>query len=206
MPSSTPLLDPRPIRIGSLFSGDGGLDLAVEHAAGGETVWFSELNEPVARLFAHHWADAPNLGDITAMNWSDVTPVDVLCGGFPYQDVSTVGNQAGLAPGTRSGLWSHMAEAIDALQPRQVVIENVRDLLSARAIRSQMQGVPMTNATVQPPVLQPFALWNPQRGVWETMQPDLFGLTAPFSAIWPTCGLTHDGSRSPDGQLPHRRS
>ena len=126
MPYSTPPLGPRPIRIGSLFSGYGGLDLAVEHATGGETAWFSELNDPVARVFTHHWPEAPNLGDITTINWNQVTPVDVLCGGFPCQDVSTVGKQAGLAPGTRSGLWSHMAEAIDVLQPRQVVIENVR--------------------------------------------------------------------------------
>ena len=41
---------------------------------------------------------------------------------------------------------------------------------------------------------QPFAMWNPTRGIWETMQPDLSGLLAPFSAIWSTCGETHDGS------------
>lgn len=69
-----------------------------------------------------------------------MTPVDVLCGGFPCQDVSTVGKQAGLAPGTCSGLWSHVAEVIDVLQSQQVVIDNVSGLLSACAIRSQMQG------------------------------------------------------------------
>ncbi|WP_166998402.1 DNA cytosine methyltransferase [Paramicrobacterium fandaimingii] len=140
MPSATLPLNPRPSRIGSLFSGYGGLDLAVEHVTAGETVWFSELNDPVARIFAHHWPEAPNLGDITTVDWNKVAPVDVLCGGFPCQDISTVGKQAGLAPGTRSGLWSHMAEAIDVLHPRQVVIENVRGLLSAHAIRPQMQG------------------------------------------------------------------
>jgi len=136
--------DPRdgglPLRVGSLFSGYGGLDLAVDHALGGETVWFSENNEPVAGVFAHHWPDVPNLGDITTINWNDVPPVDVLCGGFPCQDVSTVGKRAGLAPGTRSGLWSHMAEAIDALQPKLVVIENVRGLLSAPATRAAVEG------------------------------------------------------------------
>lgn len=130
----------RPLRVGSLFSGYGGLDLAIEHTLDAETVWFSEINEPVARVFAHHWPDAPNLGDITMIDWHDVPPVDVLSGGFPCQDVSTVGKQAGLAPGTRSGLWSQMAEAIDALQPRLVVIENVRGLLSSPAIRPPVQG------------------------------------------------------------------
>ncbi|TDO92381.1 DNA (cytosine-5)-methyltransferase 1 [Enemella evansiae] len=130
----------RRLRVGSLFSGYGGLDLAVEHVFDAETIWFSEINEPVARVFAHHWPDAPNLGDITAINWSTVPPVDILCGGFPCQDVSTVGKQAGLAPGTRSGLWSHMASAIEALQPEFVVIENVRGLLSAPAVRNLPEG------------------------------------------------------------------
>ena len=48
----------------------------------------------------------------------------------------------------------------------------------------------MTDATqaMHPPTAQPFATWNPTRGIWETTQLDLFGLSAPFSAIWPTCG------------------
>ena len=130
----------RPLRVGSLFSGYGGLDLAVEHVFDAETIWFSENNKHVARIFAHHWPAAPNLGDITQVNWRNAPPVDVLCGGFPCQDVSTVGKRAGLAPGTRSGLWSHMAAAIDALQPRFVVIENVRVLLSSPAIRAMSEG------------------------------------------------------------------
>lgn len=130
----------RHLRVGSLFSGYGGLDLAVEHVFNAETIWFSEINEPVARIFSHHWPDAPNLGDITTIDWNTVPPVDILCGGFPCQDVSTVGKQAGLAPGTRSGLWSHMATAIEALQPEFVVIENVRGLLSAPAARTTPEG------------------------------------------------------------------
>ena len=128
------------LRIGSLFSGYGGLDLAVEHVFNAKTVWFSELNEPVARVFARHWPDAPNQGDITAIDWSQVEPVDILIGGFPCQDVSTVGKRAGIAPGTRSGLWAHMATAIDALQPEWVVIENVRGLLSSPATRPPTEG------------------------------------------------------------------
>ena len=130
----------RPLRVGSLFSGYGGLDLAVEHALDAETVWFSENNQQVARIFSGHSPGVPNLGDITTINWRETPPVDVLCGGFPCQDVSTVGKRAGLAPGTRSGLWSHMAKAIDALQPELVVIENVRGLLSSSAIRPPTQG------------------------------------------------------------------
>ena len=128
------------LKIGSLFSGYGGLDLAVEHVFNARTVWFSELNEPVARVFARYWSEAPNPGDITAIDWSQVEPVDILIGGFPCQDVSTVGKRAGIAPGTRSGLWAHMAAAIDALQPEWVVIENVRGLLSSPATRPPTEG------------------------------------------------------------------
>lgn len=128
------------LTIGSLFSGYGGLDLAVEHVFNAKTLWFSELNEPVARVFARHWPGAPNLGDITTIDWSQIEPVDILIGGFPCQDVSTVGKRAGIAPGTRSGLWAHMAAAIDALQPEWVVIENVRGLLSSPATRPPAEG------------------------------------------------------------------
>ncbi|UWF78637.1 transposase [Microbacterium sp. EF45047] len=115
--------DDRRLRVGSLFSGYGGLDLAVEEVFNAHTVWFSEINEPVARVFAQHWPDAPNLGDITTIDWSSAEPVDIICG-----------KMAGLTPGTRSGLWAHMATAIDALHPEWVVIENVRGLLSAQAV------------------------------------------------------------------------
>ncbi|MBN9141521.1 MAG: DNA cytosine methyltransferase [Micrococcales bacterium] len=134
MPDSAPAPD-APLRIGSLFSGYGGLDLAVEHVFAGRTAWFSGLNPAPARVFARHWPGIPNLGDITQVDWRQVEPVDVICGGFPCQDVSTVGKRAGLAPGTRSGLWAQMATAIDMLQPEWVVAENVRGLLSATARR-----------------------------------------------------------------------
>lgn len=128
------------LRVGAFLSGYGALDLAVEHVFNAKTVWFSELNEPVARVFSHHWPGAPNLSDITTIDWSRVAPVDILIGEFPCQDVSTVGKRAGLAPGTRSALWSHMAAAIDVLQPEWVVIENVRGLLSSPATRSPAEG------------------------------------------------------------------
>jgi DNA (cytosine-5)-methyltransferase 1 len=59
--------------------------------------------------------------------------VDILTGGFPCQDLSLAGKRAGLKEGTRSGLWHEFARAIEELQPKLVVIENVRGLLSAKA-------------------------------------------------------------------------
>ena len=143
-----------PLKIGSLFSGYGGLDLAVEHVFGANTVWFSELSEPVGGVLAHHWPHAPNLGDITSINWSQVAQVDVLTGGFPCQDVSTVGKRAGLTPGTRSGLWAYMATAIDALRPEWVVIENVRGLLSAAALRPPTEGDVHAQRNLDPATLR----------------------------------------------------
>jgi len=122
------------MRLGSLFTGYGGLDMAVESATGGATpAWFCEFDAAPSRILAHHWPDVPNLGDITTVDWDTVEPVDILTGGFPCQDLSHAGKRAGLRPGTRSGLWEHMAYAIDQLRPRLVVAENVRGLLSASA-------------------------------------------------------------------------
>jgi DNA (cytosine-5)-methyltransferase 1 len=60
----------RRLRVGSLFSGYGGLDLAIEKVLAAHSIWLSEINESVARVLAHHWPDAPNLGDITAIDRS----------------------------------------------------------------------------------------------------------------------------------------
>ena len=128
-------------RIGSLFSGYGGLDLGVQQVIDGDVAWHVEFDEAPSRILAHHWPDVPNYGDVTAVDWSTVEPVDVITGGFPCQDVSLAGLRRGLRDGTRSGLWSEFARAIDALRPSLVVIENVRGLLSATADR-QMESSP----------------------------------------------------------------
>lgn len=121
------------MRSGSLFSGYGGLDIAIAEVFGAEPAWFSEIDDAPSAILAHHWPDVPNHGDITQIDWDQVEPVDILGGGFPCQDVSLAGAGAGLKPGTRSGLWAYFATAISKLRPRYVVAENVRGLLSAEA-------------------------------------------------------------------------
>lgn len=108
--------------------------MAVEAVFGGHTIWHSEIDPSASKVLAHRWPGIPNLGDISQIDWNTVPPVDILCGGFPCTDVSAAGKRAGMH-GTRSGLWSHMAEAIDVLRPKFVVIENVRGLLNADANR-----------------------------------------------------------------------
>jgi DNA (cytosine-5)-methyltransferase 1 len=120
-------------RIGSLFSGYGGLEQGVQAVLGGDTAWVSEIDPGACRILAHRYPDVPNLGDVSAVDWTQVEPVDVITGGFPCQDVSHAGSRRGLGPGTRSGLWSRMADAIDHLRPSLVIAENVRGLLSADA-------------------------------------------------------------------------
>jgi DNA (cytosine-5)-methyltransferase 1 len=126
------------MRIGSLFSGAGGLDMAVEAAFGGDVVWQSEIDQAASKVLAHRYPAAPNLGDITKVNWNRLAvtdPADVICGGFPCQDVSLAGRRAGLTSESRSGLWAEMARIVGLFRPRFVVIENVRGLLSAEADR-----------------------------------------------------------------------
>ena len=131
--------------IGSLCSGYGGLDLAAIDALGaGQVVWHAQWEPPdksgkpdvhqwAAQILAHRFPGVPNHGDITAIDFRAVEPVDVLTAGFPCTDLSLAGLGAGIAPGTRSGIWSHVARAAAELRPRLVLIENVRSLTSARA-------------------------------------------------------------------------
>ena len=121
------------LKIGSLFSGYGGLDLAVTKVLDAEVVWHCDWEDAPSKILEANFPGVPNYRDVTQVDWASVEPVDILTGGFPCQDVSQAGRRAGLASGTRSGLWSEFAKAIDVLQPKWVVIENVRGLLNAKA-------------------------------------------------------------------------
>lgn len=129
------------MKIGSLFSGYGGLDLAVSEMFDAEVAWHCEWEKAPSQVLQAHWPNVPNFHDVSAVDWESVEPVDILTGGFPCQDVSLAGRRKGLGSGTRSGLWSEFAKAIDVLKPKYVVIENVRGLLSARA-DSDMEHCP----------------------------------------------------------------
>lgn len=115
------------MRVGSLFSGAGGLDLAVEGFFGADLAWVVE-QDPHASTVLEQRFGVPNLGDVSKVDWAAVEPVDVLCGGFPCQDVSWAGRGVGIE-GARSGLWRYFVDAIRLLRPRVVVVENVTALL-----------------------------------------------------------------------------
>ena len=121
------------MRIGSLFSGYGGLDSAAQEVFGGSLAWVADPAPGPSKVLAYRRPDVPNLGDITAVDWSTVEPVDIITGGSPCQDLSTAGRRAGMTDGTRSNLWVQMREAITHVRPQLVVWENVRGALSAVA-------------------------------------------------------------------------
>lgn len=108
--------------VGSLFSGIGGMDLGLERA-GMRVQWQVEIDPWCRKVLAKHWPDVPKYGDVRTVNWDDIERVDVLCGGFPCQDISIAGVGAGLS-GQHSGLWTEFAAAIRAIQPRYVIVEN----------------------------------------------------------------------------------
>lgn len=113
-------------RIGSLFSGIGGLELGLERAGLGSVAWQVEIDPNRRRVLAKHWPDAVRHEDVRSVGAANLQPVEVICGGFPCQDVSQAarGRNAGLA-GSRSGLWSEYARIVGELQPAIVVVENV---------------------------------------------------------------------------------
>jgi DNA (cytosine-5)-methyltransferase 1 len=115
------------LTFGSLFSGIGGMDLGLERA-GMRCLWQSEIDPYASRVLRKHWPGVPNLGDITRIDWSGVERPDLVCGGFPCQDISIAGKGAGLA-GERSGLWYELARCVREVRPRIVLVENVAALL-----------------------------------------------------------------------------
>lgn len=116
------------MRIGSLCSGYGGLDLAVGQHYGAETAWFCEYDKAPSRILAHHWPDAPNHRDITTVDWSLVEPVDILTAGYPCQPFSHAGKRKGSKD--ERHIWPDVARAISDLRPRVIVLENVRGHVS----------------------------------------------------------------------------
>ncbi len=130
------------MKIGSLFSGYGGLDLAVSKILNAEVAWHCEWEDAPSAILEKHFPGVPNYRDVSKVDFSQVEPVDILTGGFPCQDLSLAGKRAGLKEGTRSGLWSEFARAIETIRPKYVVIENVRGLLSAKATNSHLEYCP----------------------------------------------------------------
>lgn len=114
---------------GSLFAGIGGMDLGLERA-GMVCRWQVEINPFARQILDKHWPHVPKYGDIRELTGAELEPVDLICGGFPCQDVSLAGLRKGIGAGTRSGLYADMLRIVVAIRPRYVLMENVAGLLT----------------------------------------------------------------------------
>lgn len=118
-----------PLKVLSLFDGVGGFDLGFERA-GMEIIGQAESDPKARSVLERHWPDVNLHTDVHDITASDYPDVDVLCGGFPCQDISVAGKQKGIARGDKSVLWWEFYRIIHDLRPRWVVIENVANLLN----------------------------------------------------------------------------
>lgn len=114
------------LRVLSLFAGIGGFDLGLERTGGFETTEVAELDGYASKVLAKRFSDVPNVGDVTTAEYGSA---DIICAGFPCQDISFAGEGAGLA-GSRSGLWREVVRAVRMVGPRFTLLENVAALLS----------------------------------------------------------------------------
>ncbi len=117
------------LTFGSLFSGIGGLDLGLERA-GMHCTWQVEIDDHATKVLERHWPHVTRFRDVRTVGAATLTPVDLICGGFPCQDISisNTHNPQGLN-GARSGLWSEFFRIICELRPRYLIVENVSALL-----------------------------------------------------------------------------
>ena len=121
------------VKVLDLFAGIGGFTIGFERA-GFETAAFCEIDPYAQKVLRKNWPGVPIYDDVRTITAerlaSDGIGVDVITGGFPCQDISVSGNQAGIQDGTRSGLWSECARLLGELRPRYAIFENVTNLLN----------------------------------------------------------------------------
>jgi DNA (cytosine-5)-methyltransferase 1 len=127
-----------PLTVGSLFSGVGGMDIGLEWS-GFQHKFFAEIDPYCREVLKARFPGVPVYEDVKDVD-AGAGYVDLLCGGFPCQDLSVAGKRAGLA-GERSGLFFEFMRIVDALRPRAVLIENVEGLYSSGSPRGADFGV-----------------------------------------------------------------
>jgi DNA (cytosine-5)-methyltransferase 1 len=129
----------KPITFGSLFAGIGGFDLGFERA-GMECRWQVEIETHRKRVLAKHWPKVRRWGDVRTWPQPDTERVDVICGGFPCQDISAANPKGKGLGGSRSGLWWEFHRIIEAMQPAWVVIEN-SPVLRSRGLEQVLRAL-----------------------------------------------------------------
>jgi modification methylase ngoFVII len=121
------------IRVVSLFSGCGGLDLGFEQVGDYKTLWANDFKHEACQTFRRHFGDIIVEGDVEQIdpyNNSSVPDCDLVLGGFPCQDFSIIWKQPGLN-GERGNLYKSFLRFVDAKKPKAFVAENVKGILTA---------------------------------------------------------------------------
>ena len=111
------------LKLGSLCTGYGGLDMAVEAYYGAETVWVSEFDKYASKVIEAR-INKPNLGNLKIIDWASIEPIDILTAGYPCQPFSHAGSRKGVED--ERHLWPYIKTAISVLRPGLVILENVR--------------------------------------------------------------------------------
>jgi len=111
------------LKIGSLCTGYGGLDMAVEAYFGAQTAWVSEIDKYASKVIDAR-INKPNIGDLKIVNWAEIEPVDIITAGYPCQPFSHAGLRKGVLD--ERHLWPYIKQAISTIRPSIVILENVR--------------------------------------------------------------------------------
>lgn len=164
------------MNVGSLFAGIGGFDLGLERA-GFRTVWQVEQSEFRRAVLARHFPDAERFEDVCTVGAHNLERVDLICGGFPCQDISLAGGGAGI-DGARSGLWAEFARIIGEIGPDYAVVENV-PALTARGLDRVLRDLAAIGYDAE----------------WDCLPASAFGAPHTRDRIWIVAYPNRDGLR-----------
>ena len=115
----------RALRSAGLFAGVGGLDRGLA-AAGCEVSVLCEAWEPARAVLRAQFPSTPLQSDIRDVE--SLPPVDIIAAGFPCNDLSPIGNTAGIE-GPKSGLLSEVFRLAQVASPSWILLENVPNML-----------------------------------------------------------------------------
>jgi len=193
-----------PVRLGSLCSGAGMLDLAIKSLIPVEHTWHVEKDEAASAVLAAHWPGTPNHEDLTTVSWADLAAVDIVAGGWPCQPFSGAGKRGGSAD--ERHLWPYVFNGILTLRPRLFIGENVQGILTIEngrvfgQVLADLTGAGYRVSWTTVGACKVGAAHHRHRvfiaaTLAECGPPDgaLFGLPHASAGKWPPAGFARDG-------------
>jgi len=184
-----------------LFSGIGGFSLGLERA-GMKTIAFCEIDKKAQLVLKKHWPEVPIFEDVSKLKKEDIDEqVDVICGGFPCQDISLAGRGEGLE-GKRSGLWFEFHRLIKEIRPRYAIIENVSALRN-RGLDEVLRGLSEIGYDAEWHCIPASAVGAPHQRdrIWIVAHPNGFRLSGGCNQ-WPRQRIETLPEKTVWGSLP----